>query len=89
MPEIRYVFRCYFDQCHQLTEVVHNIPDTRKASGEGSSQKIEVTRYCAHCNRPNIIEVPEWWEPGSLVLGKDAAFLGYRDGIPLLQGKQE
>ena len=88
MPEIRYVFRCYHEQCRQMTEVVQQVPAPPRASGVEPSRKIEVTKYCAHCNRPNIVEIPEWWEPGSLVLGRDPTYLGLHQGIPLIQGKQ-
>jgi hypothetical protein len=38
MPEIRYEFRCYHEQCRQVTEVVQTVPDIRKAGLDDDSK---------------------------------------------------
>jgi hypothetical protein len=53
-------------------------------------KKIQLTRYCEHCNRPNIIHVPESWDPAPsrLVYGDDKWIVDYHNDIPVIQGEK-
>lgn len=86
MPEIRFAFFCY--DCEQITEAIQKISEVRKAGGGKQSKKMQVTKYCEYCKRANIIETPDEWYPGSLVLGKDKNKIAGFGAIPMTQGKK-
>ncbi len=83
MSEQQLIFRCF--NCGLDTTLVVKVSQQAAASGK----MISVVRYCEHCNRPNRIEVPENVDMHSFILGRDKGFLGYQQGIPILQGEQE
>lgn len=86
MPEILYPFRCY--DCQKVTEVIQTVPETRKAGSGNQSKKIQVIKDCEHCKRQNIIEIPDWWDSSSPVLGNDKTLPGSSNAIPVIQGKK-
>ncbi len=53
------------------------------------SKKISVVQYCEHCNRANKLEVPDNVDVHVFILGRDKDFLGYSEGIPVLQGEKD
>ncbi len=76
------LFKLHCTYCSRETKIIIEVPPTR-----GKKRKqIQITRYCEHCNKPNLITVPETWDERSPVLGD--GFLGYSEGIPILQGEQ-
>ena len=80
MPDKLFKLRCTY--CSGETKVHIEVPTTRGKKGK----KIQITRYCEHCSKPNLINVPDTWDESGLVLGDEDDFLGYSEGIPILQG---
>lgn len=74
-------FRCAY--CGATTNIIVKIPDTPAMA---SAKRAQLLQYCKDCNSPNIINVPGDWDFRPLVLGDEDDFLGYSDGIPILQG---
>ena len=83
MPERQLILRCIY--CGFDTTLVVKVSQQAATPGK----KISVVRYCAHCNRPNRIEVPENVDVHVFILGRDKGFLGNRQDIPILQGEKE
>ena len=83
MPQRKFIFRCAY--CNQDTTQIVNMPKPLAAQGK----KVTVMHYCAHCNRPNKLELPDNWDVHVFILGKDEGLLGYREETPILQGKKE
>ena len=83
MPEQQLIMRCAY--CGFDTILVVKVAKQAATSGK----KISVVRYCEHCNRPNQFEVSENLDAHAFILGQDKDFLGYRQGVPILQGEKE
>jgi hypothetical protein len=81
MPDKLFKLHCIY--CSGETKIIIEVPTTRGKK----RKKIQITRYCEFCNKPNLITVPETWDERSPVLG-DGGFLGYSEGIAILQGEQ-
>jgi len=85
MREIQFILQCY--SCKGETKCVSKIPST-PARGRKEGKKIQIKRDCERCGKPNLINVPETWDERGPVLGDKDDFLGYSEGIPILQGDQ-
>jgi len=83
MPERQLILRCVY--CNLDTTLVVKVSQQAATP----RKKISVLRYCAHCNRPNRIEVPENVDVHVFILGRDKGFLGKQQDIPILQGEKE
>ena len=83
MPERQLILRCVY--CNLDTTLVVKVSQQAATP----RKKISVLRYCAHCNRPNRIEVPENVDVHVFILDRDKGFLGNRQDIPILQGEKE
>ena len=83
MTDKRLIFLCAYNDCGQETKIRVHVATTT-----GQKRSIQVTEYCEHCHRPNILNVPSTWDFSPLVLGDDDDFLGYSEGIPVLRGKR-
>lgn len=81
MPDKLFKFRCVY--CSGDTKIHIEVP----ATGGKKGKKIQITRYCEHCSKPNLISVSETSDGKGLVLGDEDDFLGYSEGIPILQGE--
>ena len=77
------IFRCGYCSCE--TAITINVSQTQLS---GNSTNINIVRYCQYCEHKNIISIPETWDSNPLVLG-DNNFLGYKEGIPIIQGSRE
>ncbi len=85
MRDQEFLLRCA--HCGKDTRIILKVPTTF-ASGSGQKvRKIQITKDCEHCHHPNIINVPETWNPSELILGKD--IVGSRNGVPIIQGEKE
>ena len=82
MAEKELRFICAY--CSQETTLIVNMPRPQATQ----SKKIPIVRYCEHCNKPNKLLVPDNIDVHTFILGEDEGFLGYRDGIPTLQGEK-
>ncbi len=88
MPDKTFLLRCAYTDCGKETKIILEPPS---ASRRGKREKkIQLTRYCEHCNRPNIINVPDSWDPSPSrpVLGDDKWIVDTHDGIPVIQGEK-
>lgn len=83
MAEKELTFICW--NCQKETAVIV----TAAKPMATQSKKISVVRYCEHCNHPNKLEVPDNVDVHEFILGKDKDFLGYSEGVPLLQGEKD
>src|SRR2546430_6776884 len=81
------VFILQCDYCKGETKIIIKLPSS-PARGRKKGKKIQIIRICEHCNRANILTVPETWDERQPVLGDEEGVLGYSDGIPVLQGEQ-
>lgn len=81
MADRRIKFRCAYTDCGQTTQLVVDIP-----VGSRPSDKKEKLVYCEHCNRPNLISVPQTWDRSSPVLSDGV--VGHNDSIPVVQGRK-
>ncbi len=77
------IFRCAY--CGKKTTVIVNVSGQMAAQ----SKKISVVQYCEHCDRANKLEVPDNVDVHVFILGRDKDFLGYSEGIPILQGEKD
>ena len=84
MPTKKIAFRCYHPDCagEQPTELIIEIP-ARRGTVSGQKQKLV---YC-HRNHANLLNLPADWDAHPPTLG-DEGFLGYRQDVPLFQGRQ-
>ena len=80
MLDKQFIFRCY--HCGGDTEITISVP----AELTTNAGKIKEEKYCQYCNRLNMIEIPDSWDPNPPVLN-DNVFLGYKNGIPIVQGQ--
>ena len=85
MRDIQFILQCYC--CQGKTKCVSKIPST-PTRGKKEGKKIQIMRYCERCGKPNLINVPETWDKRGPVLGDEDDFLGYSEGILILQGGQ-
>jgi len=87
MGEKTFMLRCGYSGCGKETKIILAAASSR---GRGKQEKIQLTRYCEHCNRPNIINVPTSWDPNpsQLVYGEEKWVVGSRDGVPVIQGEK-
>ncbi len=87
MADIEKIFllHCAYSDCGKETRIIIIVPARRSRQKE---KKIQLVRYCEHCNRPNIINVPESWDFSSPVLGDDNPVLRWNGGIPVIQGEK-
>jgi hypothetical protein len=83
MPERQLILRCVY--CGFDTTLVVKVSQQAAAP----RKKISVVRYCAQCNRPNRIEVPENVDVHEFILDRDKGFLGNWQDIPILQGEKD
>ena len=83
MPDNTFMLQCA--HCGGETKIIIEVP---KKSTSMRGKKIQLTRYCEHCNRPNIINVPETWNESPLILGDDNPIVGSRNGVPLIKGEK-
>jgi hypothetical protein len=88
MGERTFVLCCGYSDCGKETKII--LAAAASSRGRGKQEKIQLTRYCEHCNRPNIINVPESWDPNPsrFVYGDDKWVVGSRDGVPVIQGEK-
>jgi hypothetical protein len=86
MEEKTFLLRCGYSDCGKETKII--LKAARKKGKQ--EKKIQLTRYCEHCNRPNIINVPESWDPrpSRLVYGDDKWIVDYNNDIPVIQGEK-
>lgn len=56
MGERTFLLRCGYSDCGKETKIILAAPPSSRRRGK--QEKIQLTRYCEHCNRPNIITVP-------------------------------
>ncbi len=77
--------RCHF--CQKETKLIVKVSDPQASQ----SQLVRVVRYCAHCNRPNRLELPDNLDVHVFILGQDKGFLGYQGGqrLPIIKGESE
>lgn len=78
--------RCPYSDCGKVTRIVLTVPGSTTQRRRKQDKKIQVVRYCEHCNRPIIINVPETWDGSDLYLGNAA--IGSHNGITILQGEK-
>jgi hypothetical protein len=83
MADKLFKLRCTY--CSGETKIIIEVPPAMRGK---KRKKIQITRYCEHCNKPNLIVVPETWDERNPVLGDDDGFLGYSEGIPILEGEK-
>jgi hypothetical protein len=84
MPGQEFILRCA--HCRKDTRIVIEAPKSSASTRGKQVKKIQLVRYCEHCNRPNILNVPETWDDDSLVLGDNV--VGYSSGIPVIEGEK-
>lgn len=86
MEDITVLMRCAYSDCGKATKIILEAARTKGRN----EQMIQLTRYCEHCNRPNIISIPESWDPHAsrLVYGDDKWIVDYNNDIPVIQGEQ-
>lgn len=78
-------FKLSCTYCSRETKISIDVPLATRGT---KRKKTQITRYCEQCNKPNLIVVPETWDERNSVLSRDNVFLGYSEGIPLLQGEK-
>lgn len=86
MEEKTFLLRCGYSDCGKETKII-----LKAARKKGKHEKmIQLSRYCEHCNRPNIMSVPELWDPrpSRLVYGDDKWIVDYKNDIPVIQGEK-
>ena len=90
MLEKTFLLRCTYTDCGKETKIILTAPPSSARRRGKQEKKIQLTRYCEHCNRPNIINVPETMDPhpSRLVYGDDKWIVDTRDGIPVIQGEK-
>jgi hypothetical protein len=88
MGERTFLLRCGFSDCGKETKIILAAPPASRRRGK--QEMIQLTRYCEHCNRPNIINVPRSWDsnPSRLVYGEDKWIVGSRDDMAIIQGEK-
>jgi hypothetical protein len=86
MEEKTFLLRCGYSDCGKDTKII--LTAARKKGKQ--EKKIQLTRYCEHCIRPNIINVPESLDPrpSRLVYGDDKWIVDYNNDIPVIQGEK-
>ena len=80
-----FLLHCDYSDCGKETKIILTVPAPRRGKKE---KKIQLVRYCEHCQRPNLINVLESWDFSSPILGDDHPVLRWDDGIPVLQGEK-
>ena len=79
------IMRCW--HCQKETKLLVRVTGSHATQ----SQPVHVIRYCASCNRPNRLELPDNLDVHVFILGRDRTFLGYQgsQSIPIVQGEQD
>lgn len=79
------IMRCVY--CQKETKFVVKVAGSQVIH----SNTVRVVRYCAHCNRPNGLNLPDNLDIHVFILGQDRSFLGYKgsQNLPVLQGEQD
>ncbi len=86
MPERTFMLQCA--HCSGETKIIIEVPKKSISMRGKKGKKIQLTRYCEHCNRPNIINVPETWDENPLTFGDDHPIIGSRNGVPVIKGEK-
>lgn len=81
-----FLLRCAYEDCRKETRIMLAVPAPSVRRSGKQEKKIQLTRNCEHCNRPNIINVPQTWNSSELILG--GSVVDSRNGIAILQGEQ-
>ena len=84
MPNKTFILRCA--HCRKDTRIIIEVPKSSASTQGKQVEKIQFVRYCEHCNRPNILNVPETWDDSSLVLGDNVVC--YSSGTPVIEGEK-
>ena len=85
MAEKKLILQCV--HCHGETKLIVEVSSARGSVRGKPVKKIQIVRYCEHCNRPNILHVPEQWDESPLVLGDGYRVTGYHGDIPVIEGE--
>ena len=91
MEEKTFLLRCGYSDCVKETKIILTAAQKKGKRKKGKQEKkIQLTRYCEHCKRPNIINVPESWDPhpSRLVYGDYKWIVEYNNDIPVIQGEK-
>jgi hypothetical protein len=88
MPDKTFLLRCAYTDCGKETKIILTAPPSSARRRGKQEKKIQLTRYCEHCNHPNLINVPETWDGNPLILGEDNPIIGSRNGMPVIKGEK-
>ncbi len=79
-------FKLECAHCGKVTKIFIEVP--KKSRSRKKDKKIQIVRFCEHCNKANILNVPETWDKDPLVLDKDNPAIESDNDVPVIKGEK-